>query len=32
VKLELRSLPYVLGLKEPCRDFHNVEIVDAPKS
>jgi len=28
--MELRSLPYLLGLKEPCQDFRNVEIVDAP--
>jgi class 3 adenylate cyclase len=28
--LELRALPYWLGLKEPCKDFHNVEIVDKP--
>lgn len=27
LKLEWRSLPYVLGLKEPCQDFRNVEIV-----
>jgi class 3 adenylate cyclase len=26
--MELRSLPYLLGLKEPCQDFRNVEIVD----
>lgn len=28
VTLELRSLPYLLGFKEPCQDFRNVEIVD----
>lgn len=28
LKLELRSLPYLLGFKEPCQDFRNVEIVD----
>jgi uncharacterized protein DUF2652 len=27
---ELRSLPYVLGFKEPCQDYRNVEIVDKP--
>lgn len=32
VTLELRSLPYVLGLKEPCQDYRNVEIIDSPKS
>jgi hypothetical protein len=26
--LELRSLPYLIGLKEPCKDFRNVEIID----
>jgi class 3 adenylate cyclase len=26
--MEARSLPYLLGLKEPCQDFRNVEIVD----
>ncbi|MBN1210481.1 MAG: DUF2652 domain-containing protein [Myxococcaceae bacterium] len=30
LSLELRTLPYVLGLKEPCKDFRNVEIVDGP--
>jgi class 3 adenylate cyclase len=30
VTKELRSLPYVLGLKEPCQDYRNVEIVDEP--
>ncbi|ADO69283.1 DUF2652 domain-containing protein [Stigmatella aurantiaca] len=25
--LELRSLPYVIGLKEPCQDFRNVELI-----
>jgi len=32
--MEVRSLPYLLGLKEPCQSFRNVEIVDgaeAPK-
>ncbi|HZI08973.1 MAG TPA: DUF2652 domain-containing protein, partial [Myxococcus sp.] len=29
--MELRSLKYLLGLKEPCQDFRNVEIVDEPK-
>ncbi|MFL5350614.1 MAG: DUF2652 domain-containing protein [Hyalangium sp.] len=29
---ELRSLPYLLGLKEPCQDYRNVEVVDSPKS
>ncbi len=32
VTLELRSLPYLLGLKEPCKDFRNVEIVDSQGS
>ena len=32
VTLELSSLPYLLGLKQPCQDFRNVEIVDAPES
>ncbi|MFP2924021.1 DUF2652 domain-containing protein [Pyxidicoccus sp. 3LG] len=27
--MELRSLKYVLGFKEPCQDFRNVEVVDA---
>ncbi|RKH47361.1 DUF2652 domain-containing protein [Corallococcus llansteffanensis] len=27
--LEVRSLKYVLGFKEPCEDFRNVEIVEA---
>jgi hypothetical protein len=26
--MEIRSLPYLLKLKEPCQDFRNVEIVD----
>jgi hypothetical protein len=26
--MELRSLPYLLGLKTPCEGFRNVEIVD----
>lgn len=26
--MEFRSLKYLLGLKEPCQDFRNVEIVD----
>jgi hypothetical protein len=26
--MELRSLPYLLGFKEPCQDFKNVEIVE----
>jgi hypothetical protein len=30
--MELRSLPFVLGLKEPCQDFRNVEIVTRPES
>ncbi|WP_224369894.1 DUF2652 domain-containing protein [Hyalangium versicolor] len=30
LKLEFRSLPFVLGIKEPCENFRNVEIVDAP--
>jgi len=32
--MEARSLPYLLGIKEPCQNFRNVEIVDgaeAPK-
>ncbi|MFP2906033.1 DUF2652 domain-containing protein [Pyxidicoccus sp. 3LFB2] len=29
--MEVRSLKYVLGLKEPCQDFRNVEVVD-PRS
>jgi len=28
VALELRSLPYLLGFKEPCQNFRNVEIVE----
>ncbi|WP_224247750.1 DUF2652 domain-containing protein [Hyalangium gracile] len=28
--LELSSLKYLLGFKEPCQDFRNVEIVDKP--
>lgn len=32
VTMELRSLPYLLGLKEPCQDFRNVEIVDEAKA
>ena len=28
LKMELRSLKYLLGLKEPCQSFRNVEIVD----
>ncbi|MCE9666388.1 DUF2652 domain-containing protein [Myxococcus stipitatus] len=27
--MELRSLKYVLGLKQACQDFRNVEVVDA---
>ncbi|ATB27513.1 DUF2652 domain-containing protein [Melittangium boletus] len=30
VALELRSLPYLLGFKEPCQNFRNVEIVEGP--
>ncbi|MCP3097358.1 DUF2652 domain-containing protein [Myxococcus sp. K15C18031901] len=30
--MELRSVKYVLGIKQPCQDFRNVEVVDAPKS
>lgn len=26
--MELRALPYVLGLKKPCEDFRNVEVID----
>ena len=26
--MEARSLPYLLGLKEPCKNFRNVEIVE----
>jgi class 3 adenylate cyclase len=26
--MEARSLPYLLGLKEPCQNFRNVEIVE----
>jgi class 3 adenylate cyclase len=26
--MEARSLPYLLGFKEPCKDFRNVETVD----
>ncbi|WP_426749659.1 DUF2652 domain-containing protein [Myxococcus sp. Y35] len=29
--MELRSLKYVLGLKQPCEDFRNVEVVDVQK-
>jgi hypothetical protein len=32
VTMELRSLPYLLGLKEPCQDFRNVEIIDSQPS
>jgi hypothetical protein len=32
VTLELRTLPYLLGLKEPCQNFRNVEIVDGAKA
>lgn len=28
VAMEVRSLPYLLGLKTPCQDFRNTEIVD----
>ncbi len=30
--MELRSLPYLLGLKKPCEDFRNVEIVDESRT
>ncbi len=30
VTMELRSLPFLLGFKEPCQDFRNLEIVDGP--
>lgn len=28
VTMEARSLPFLLGLKEPCQNFRNLEIVD----
>ncbi|AEI62020.1 DUF2652 domain-containing protein [Corallococcus macrosporus] len=28
VKMEWKSMKYVLGLKQPCEDFRNVEVVD----
>ncbi len=31
LKLEWSSLKYVLGFKEACEDFRNVEVVDPPK-
>ncbi|QQR46042.1 MULTISPECIES: DUF2652 domain-containing protein [Myxococcus] len=31
LKLELSSMKYVLGLKQPCENFRNVEVVDAQK-
>jgi hypothetical protein len=30
VTMEARSLPFLLGLKEPCQDFRNLEIVNGP--
>jgi hypothetical protein len=32
VTMELRSVPYLLGIKKPCQDFRNVEIVDTPQA
>jgi hypothetical protein len=32
VTMELRSLPFLLGLKEPCQDFRNVEIAAGPET
>jgi hypothetical protein len=35
VTMEARSLPFLLGFKEPCQDFRNLEIVagqDTPKA
>jgi hypothetical protein len=30
VTMEVRSLPFLLGLKESCQSFRNLEIVDGP--
>ena len=32
VTMEARSLPFLLGLKEPCQDFRNVEITAGPET
>jgi Protein of unknown function (DUF2652) len=32
VTMELRSLPFLLGMKEPCQDFRNVEIAAGPET
>jgi hypothetical protein len=28
LRMELRSVLYLVGLKKPCQDFRNVEVVD----